>query len=280
VQVICRDRSGAYADGATRGAPNAIQMADRWHLMHNLSEAVHKIVNRHRRFLQQPAPQPTDKPSPPAPAPTAPPPGRRAANTRSRHAAVQELLARGMSIRAITSRLGISRGSVRKYARAPTAEQLVGPNVGGGPGKLGPFEPHLHARIDDGITDAHLLYQEILERGYRGTLRTLQRFLVQHRVTTQPAAPPKVPAARHITAGIMRPDDRLTEQDRLGLKTARARCPDLDTLTNLTQASQSRPLASAADNTSKSGSTRRPEHRSPRSAASPPVDRRRVLPRR
>lgn len=197
--------------------------------MHNLSEAVHKVVTRHRRCLQQ---QPTPPPAAPTmPAPPARPAGRRTTNTRRRHAAVQELLAQGLTIRAIMRQLGMGRGTVRKYARAPTADQLIGPNPSSGPGKLGPFKPYLHTRIDDGVTDTHTLHQEILNRGYRGTLRTLQRFLTQAR-TTRPAPPP-VPPARHITAWIMRPDDRLTDDDRLGLKTARARCPDLDTLTSL-----------------------------------------------
>jgi hypothetical protein len=39
-----RPRASAYADGATRGASDAIQIADRWHLMHHLTDAVYKVV--------------------------------------------------------------------------------------------------------------------------------------------------------------------------------------------------------------------------------------------
>jgi transposase len=229
VQVICRDRSGAYADGAARGAPHAIQVADRWHLLHNLSQVVHKVVTRHRRCLQQPSAQPA-QPGTVTPAPQVS--GRRADNTRHRHAAVHALLAEGLSIRVIMARLQMSRGTVRKYARASTPEQLLGANPSSGAGKLGPFKAYLQARHDEGVSDSHTLYAEVRDRGYRGTLRTLQRFLVQIRDTNRPPAP-RAPAARHITAWIMRPDDKLTTDDRLGLKRARAACPDLDILTEL-----------------------------------------------
>src|SRR5262249_23079590 len=47
VEVISRDRSAAYAQAATEGASQAEQVADRWHLLKNLREAVERVLERH-----------------------------------------------------------------------------------------------------------------------------------------------------------------------------------------------------------------------------------------
>jgi len=53
VQLISRDRSGDDATGASKGAPEAVQVADRFHVQKNLSEAVERIFHRRRHLLHQ-----------------------------------------------------------------------------------------------------------------------------------------------------------------------------------------------------------------------------------
>ena len=46
IEIMSRDRAGAYADGARRSVPNALQMVDRCHLLHNLVEALELLFDR------------------------------------------------------------------------------------------------------------------------------------------------------------------------------------------------------------------------------------------
>ncbi|RLK09637.1 transposase [Micromonospora sp. M71_S20] len=230
VQIICRDRGGSYADGARKGAPDAVQVADRWHLLKNLSDAVEKVVRGHRRCLRE------DTVSIPAlAAPTtaeAVRTGRRAENTRQRHAAVHALRAEGLSISATARRLDMNVRTARKYAHAATAEALIGPNASSRPSVLAPFHLYLRQRLTDGVHETADLHAEILARGYQGNLRVLRDWLAVNRTRPTTVAV-RVPSARRITAWIMRPGHKLTDDDRTDLADARGRCPDLDTVADL-----------------------------------------------
>ncbi|MFD8217625.1 transposase [Streptomyces sp. NPDC059697] len=52
IEIVCRDRAPFFAEGASVGAPQAIQVADRWRLWHNLGEAAERAVARHRECLR------------------------------------------------------------------------------------------------------------------------------------------------------------------------------------------------------------------------------------
>ncbi|URN10786.1 ISL3 family transposase [Actinomadura madurae] len=129
VEIICRDRAGGYADGASRGAPDAIQVADRWHMWRNLGDAVERTVARHRDHLRnlplntapaEPAasPGPAVTPADPAPLPVLRT-GPFADQIRQRHAAIHDLLAHGHDLRSIARTLGVARNTVRRFARPP-----------------------------------------------------------------------------------------------------------------------------------------------------------------
>ncbi|HEY6312679.1 MAG TPA: ISL3 family transposase [Streptosporangiaceae bacterium] len=128
VEVICRDRSGSFADGARTGAPDAVQVADRFHLWQNLTTAVEKCAAAHRACLAEPAPQAAGDPPPPAGTASQPEPepaGKFAERARRNHALVHGLRAEGRGLREIARHLGWGLHTVQRYDRAATWQELV-----------------------------------------------------------------------------------------------------------------------------------------------------------
>jgi len=134
-EVISRDRAGAYAEAAHRGAPRAVQVADRFHLVRNLREALEHVLTRHTAVIEQaflqstPAPMvPPPPPIPPTPSLTRSPQLSRERRQRrlERYQQVMALQQRGLSKRAIARQLGLERKTVpplvacRPISRAPS----------------------------------------------------------------------------------------------------------------------------------------------------------------
>ena len=240
IEVICRDRGGAYARAAREAAPAAVQVADRFHLWQDLAEAVEKTVLACLAAMDPPPgldspgdPDPGPAASPDAPAP-AEPDGfrdvhgherRLVARHRERYAAVQALRAEGCSLREIARRLGLARGTAAKFAGAAGIDELL-VKATRRPSILDPFKPYLGQRWNDGITSAAALHEEIRARGWTGGILTVERYLRQFRTAdgqdrqerAQPqlSAPPP-PKPRQVTRWIMTHPDHLTSDDAANL---------------------------------------------------------------
>ena len=231
-QVICRDRAGAYAEGARDGAPGAVQVADRWHLWHNLAEHTARAVARHRACLKQIAAA-ADQPPPPTPEAAAAIPAtesRLEARMRDQHAAVQALAARGLGLRAIARELGVDRKTARRFAYAATSDEAVARAISR-PTVLDRYQPHLHRRWTEGCHDTAVLHTEITALGYRGSLRTVYRYLQPLRAGTDPQAlTPSALKIGEVTSWLLRPAEDLTPRQQHLLADVRGHCAQLDRL--------------------------------------------------
>jgi transposase len=133
VRVIARDRSRAYADGARQGAPTALQVADRFHLLQNLVEALAQVFNTHDKALkavnealsQAPVTQPNGTVAVPVPPPPPPRTAQELAHQRQarRLALHQQIWAfhqQGWPGWAMAQQLGLGKHTVFRYLRTET----------------------------------------------------------------------------------------------------------------------------------------------------------------
>ena len=187
VEVIARDRAGAYAEGARQGAPNAIQVADRWHLLRNLGDAVQGAVDRHRSVVVQAARTvaQTQNAEQVAKAPLAPystketqERAKRQVYRSARYEELHRLHLSGLSAEAITPALGMSATVVRRWLKAG------GPPVHSKPAQPRPLDAHvavLDRRWRAGCRNATRLWQELREQGFAGNRGPVARWVAQRR---------------------------------------------------------------------------------------------------
>ena len=195
ITAVARDRSTEYARAVTSAAPKAVQVADRWHLLLNMRQAVERWLARsHGRLRRLPAPedgQPTGgrlhafrRTDPEIAAGVESRARWRSAweEVRRRHLAGETLMAIGRAT-------GLAHGTVRKYAHAESFPERAA--SGPGPSRLDPYVPHLARRMAEGCEDAMALWREVRDLGYDGTPRQVQRFVAQRRSTPAPRTPRK-----------------------------------------------------------------------------------------
>jgi transposase len=244
VEVITRDRWAAFAQAATEAAPQAQQVADRWHLLRNLREAVERLLGRFsapvREALREapaaasgattlaggctePVPPPTRSPGPLGPREQA----RRARRQeRARqYERVRGLRAQGQPVRQIARVTGLSLKRVRRYLRSDRCPDWnPGRKV---PTQLDPFSGQIDAWVERGGRNAAALYRELGEQGFRGSYDAVRRCLARRLGSTGrpgprvgPLSPPVAtapPSARKLSFEfIRRPEGRpVEEQARL-----------------------------------------------------------------
>jgi transposase len=225
--IISRDRGGDYARGAAAGAPEAIQVADRWHLLHNLTEAFQRALDRQHVLIIQAAkavaqaaglPAPTLAPAAESATRLPSPPSQptraqqrheeRRARRLARYEDVKKLHAQGLSLRHIAVELKLDRDTVRRFVRAgqfPERARRAKP-----PTELDRFMDYLRLRWQQGCLSSKQLYRELKDRGYGGSWYTVRRRVSAWREPKEAAhVPGRQPAAKR--ARIWRPSSRTVD---------------------------------------------------------------------
>jgi transposase len=196
VDVVSRDRGACYIDGATWGAPQATQVADRWHLLSNLGDAVEAFLIRAQIRLEQgKSSSGPCQPDQPLSSFSATPGCQRKSQARllrkwKVYQRVQELHAAGMSLRKIGEELGLARNTVRKYFRQPPDPPLPTPRPLRA-SQLDRYEDYLLDRWSQGERNAAQLYREIGERGYPGSATMVRAYVAHLRSTTADGSAPR-----------------------------------------------------------------------------------------
>jgi transposase len=184
VEVIARDRASIYTEALAIGAPNAQQVADRWHLTQNLGTALQEMLAKQTRALREVARQLTAQRTPPpaAPLPSSQLPILEGSGhivgpvelRQHQFAEAKRLRAAGWSYRRIAQELQLNWRTVVKYVHAEELPRRILPQA---TSSLTPYLAFIQERWSSGCQQGAQLLAEVQAQGYRGSLSSIYRAL-------------------------------------------------------------------------------------------------------
>jgi transposase len=213
VTVVARDRAEAYATGVTQGAPNAVQVADRWHLLKNLREAVEAELGQRSTLPWCPQTTPADAMSPStlpnlghaAQVPIYPdtPSGRRADAARqarrtqrlAQYEYACRLRQQGLARGRIARRVGVSPRTLCRWFAADAFPERK--RRTGNTSCLEPYTSLLHQHWQAGCHNATHLWRTLRAQGFPGSYQVVYTYVAALRrgQPLRPAGTARPPAA-------------------------------------------------------------------------------------
>lgn len=219
INLIARDRGKIFREAATKGAPQAKQVVDRFHLQKNVAEAVEKVLRKRERVLKQTALRSAGNPHPASEAMPETVTQERRARHRQRvslHKRIWKLYRQGCYKEQIAQLVGVSSRTVYRFLEQetppPPRRRARSASI------VDPYLAYLTMRWNQGCHSAAQLYEEIVVQGYTGTQRTLQLRLRPFRyqrsgpVSKQAVIWNKPPSPRGVALMMVRPAQNRTRE--------------------------------------------------------------------
>jgi transposase len=247
VEIISRDRAGSYAEGARLGAPQARQVADRWHLIGNLSEALTRCLEQHASALHTawneviPLPEPSVEllPVPPRSNKAELLRQQRRSHRLQRYEQVLHLHQSGVTQEDIAQQLRIDTKTIRRYLRAGAFPEIAQRRRHTGVDR---WMPYLEQRWAEGCRNAAQLWREIQEQGFRGCQTTIRQWMARLRGPALPGGQSKdslrqqvPPSPRQTTWLLLHPDSPRSSEQQSYCELLLRRSPDLAHVVELAQ---------------------------------------------
>lgn len=234
VEIVTRDRSGEYRQAINEALPATVQIADRWHLLKNLREAVERHLSRRhqaiRQLIAESAETAVNEPKSTNISTKqrrfAPGPAREAiqkARTEKREAlfaAVKERHALGVYTTDLAKEFNLSRKTISKWVNS---ESLLPDTRGRFQSNclIDDYTPYICERVEAGCTNKSQIWREIREQGYTGCRTSVGKWIRQNYGTkdeTMERLPPKtkviVPSARELSWLLVRHSDELEDDEK------------------------------------------------------------------